>query len=104
MKFQFGTKAVLLATAFIAITCGGWIGVLKMIVGGSGGFYGDSALQLIPGVLVGMGIYCGFWWPLVFLGYVVGRWAFNTRIVIVFAVSEAAAVGLSYWVMNSWPS
>ena len=93
---------MLLATAFIAIACGGSVSVLKMIVSVGGGPPGVVSSQLVVEVLVSMGIYCPFWWPLVFLGYIVGRWAFNTRIVIVFAVTEAAAVGLSYWSTHYW--
>jgi hypothetical protein len=94
MKFQFGTREVLLGTAFVAITCGGWMGLLKMD--------NDDPLELIPQMLAMLVVYGPLWLPFVFLAYSIGRWRFNTRMIIVFAVSEAATVGLAYWLAHHW--
>jgi hypothetical protein len=92
MKFQFGTRALLLATAYVAVACGGWIGTLKMDAG-----YPSEAVRQVLGMIA---IYCPFWLPFVFLGFAVGRRALTARAVTVFALSEAAAVGLTCFLVH----
>jgi hypothetical protein len=95
MRFQFGTKAILLATAFVAIACGGYFALVRM---------GGSSLSELPQLLLIAAIYGPLWLPFAFLGYIIGWKSLTARTIIVFALSEAAAVGIhALWLKQLWP-
>lgn len=99
MKFQFSIKAILLATAFIAIALGGlygWNDIMRRTLEPKGG-------KVMPVSLMQMWIdlrwSSPFWLPLAFLGYATGRRTLTLSIIIPFAMSEAVAMGITAW----WP-
>ena len=91
MRFQFSTRQILLATAFIAITCGGIVAYRKI----TGPFVREAAL---PWLVLGthVALTSPLWVPGLFVAYgIAGRRALSTRVVVIFALVEVGAVFLS---------
>ena len=88
---RFSTRFLLLITTFVAITCGGWLYLLRM----DGGDSSD-----LPQVLVMSAVYSPIWLPLVFLAYAIGRGALSVKIIAGFATCEAAVIGLVQWLIH----
>jgi hypothetical protein len=90
MKFQFGTKTMLLATATIAITCAGVL----------------AYRPIWSPYFINLDLWTIFAWaaplnvPLIFLGFVLGRKKLSAQMVVAFAIAEAAAIGILYLVLR----
>jgi hypothetical protein len=85
MRFQFGTAAIFIAIAFIAITLAGGLAVF-------------SAYQPANWTIVAIAFFVvqsPFWVPMVFLAYAAGRRTMSVRILIAFAIAEGIAVALN---------
>jgi hypothetical protein len=92
MKFQFGTSTLLLATAVIAITCGGvgtWVLLLRQ----------RSLASTLPWdlIIAVNRVYLPLWVPVLFVAYAIGRKALTVPMVITFAVAETISLGIMYW-------
>jgi hypothetical protein len=85
MKPQFGTSALLLATAFAAICASGMLPYWRESTPHDWAYLG-WLLPLMTPIL----------FPFLFLAYALGRRALTAKIVLAFAISEAAAVGV-FW-------
>src|SRR5882724_10036583 len=88
MKPQFSTRALLLFTAFIAISAGGIIPIYRNLsekVPVTRAIYWDGYDAALLGPLLV---------PILFATYAAGRRALNVKIVIAFAIAEAAACAL----------
>jgi len=96
MRFQFSTQQILLATAFVAITCGGIVGFRYVQ-----SWFSSPAL---PWSLVWFyaAVATPLWMPSIFVAYAIGRRSFATRLVVIFALIELAAVFIS-WGAWHWP-
>jgi hypothetical protein len=88
MKFQFGTSTLLLTTAFIAICVGGILPFGRELSSGEWSYVGRILLLMAP-ILS----------PCLFVAYAVGRRTLTAKIVLAFAISEAAAVGV-FWALK----
>src|SRR5215467_11190425 len=75
MRFQFSTQQILLATAFVAITCGGIVGFRYVQ-----SWFSSPAL---PWSLVWFyaAVATPLWMPSIFVAYAIGRRSFATRLV-----------------------
>ena len=92
MKAQFSTRAILLATAFIAVACGAWVA------------YRHNYLQQPlwePPLPLPLVITAPLWIPFVFLAYAIGRRTLTARFVVAFALIELAAVFFK-WSTCDW--
>jgi hypothetical protein len=98
MKLQFGTPAILLGTAFIAVWLGGYFATLAR----NAREFNFAATPLLWDTILIWGpvSYSPIWLPLVFLGYAAGRRAISLKFVVAFAIAEAlavAAVFFAFW-------
>jgi hypothetical protein len=82
-KFQFTTRALLLAVTFVAIGLGGMLGACAVMR-----VQPDDRLDLLIFV-VGT---APFWMPISFAAYAIGRWTLSTWTLAAFATLEALAV------------
>ena len=87
MRFQFSTRQILLATAFVAITCGG-VGVYRQI-----GYQPPVRWSIVVNHVA---VSSPLWVPSLFFVYAIGRRAFTTRLVVTFALMELLACIISY--------
>jgi hypothetical protein len=85
--FQFSTRQILLATAFVAITCGGIVAYIKII------YENEPVWRLISAQIM---IFAPVWTPGLFVAYAIGRRMFTTRLVVIFALMESLAVFISW--------
>src|SRR5262245_32321146 len=85
MRFQFSTRQILLATAFIAVICGGFVGYIHAIE------YKDWEK---PWWTAGEHFIAtaSLWCPAVFVAFAIGRRTFTARLVAACALTELAAV------------
>jgi hypothetical protein len=89
MRFRFATSTLLLIVAAVAISCGGMIG------------WGKIEGQIAFGrILLFTLLVSPLWLPFAFFAFAVGRRVLTARMVLVFAIAEGAAVGISYWIEN----
>ena len=91
MKFQFSTKAIMLATAIVAIACGGVL-VVRTIW---------SPDDTVPFHLILLEFVANapIWTPVAFVAFAFGRKKLTVPMTIGFALMEAAAIGIVYGVM-----
>jgi hypothetical protein len=87
MRFQFGTKAILLATAFVAIACSGLICLHRLTL-----YHSNSPWIAINYGLLGAPI----WIPVVFASNAIGRRQITFGMLIGFALAEVAAFAAIY--------
>jgi hypothetical protein len=98
MKVQFGTKALLLTTAFVSIYLAGVTAGLNMLRRpGTGAPWDDLMFDVVRPLL----FFMPFWVPLIFIAYAVGRRAISPGIVLALAVGEATAICAMLFVLNS---
>ncbi len=92
-QFQFGTKSILLATAVVAITCGGVIA--------TGRIWRPGGLSPIPydRILLMFLANAPIWTPVVFVAFALGRKKLTVPMTIAFALMEAAAIGILYGIL-----
>jgi hypothetical protein len=93
-RFQFSTSALLSITAFMSVWFGGIIVWSKV--------QGVPFFEAPEEILGPFVIYGPFWLPLVFLAYGLGRRTITIRIVLAFALGEAAAIGTLWWMMRGY--
>jgi hypothetical protein len=93
MKFQFGIKSILLATAVIAIACSGMLGVRA--------FAGSATASESPYKEMLVVLVCGapLWVPFAFVAFAVGRKRLSVMMVVAFAYLESVAYGIAYGVL-----
>ena len=85
MKLQFSLATLLLATAVTAIGYTGILCWLKLVQrSGARWFLAAIAFQT------------PVWLPFAFVAFILGRKSLTLSMVIVFAIAEAACIGLSY--------
>lgn len=82
---KFGISALLLATAFSAISLGFVLATVRMVERYSGVSGGSMALA--PYALFSI----SWWLPLVFIAFVIGARRLTLPVVVLFAMSELAA-------------
>jgi hypothetical protein len=85
MKFQFRISTLLSLTAFVAIVCGGYVGI-RVIAGGDLTWFAWRTLA----------IFSPMWLPLVFAAYACGRRKLTVPLLVAFAIGEAVSLGISY--------
>jgi hypothetical protein len=81
MKLRFSIRDLLWLTAFVAITCGGAIGALRLIHG--------NPWRFLPPALMA---YSPFFVPFVFAAYAIGRRRLSPWAILAFAAAEALAL------------
>jgi hypothetical protein len=86
MKSQFSTSSLLLTTTFIAIWLSGVVAAWKLMVSAQHDYLVQTVIYLGP-----------FWFPFVFVAYVLGRREISAKCVLAFALSEAAVFGAAMW-------
>jgi hypothetical protein len=84
MKFQFSILAMMIATAFVAITFGAWMAVWRVVIGSDPS---QRVIELAGAVVV----VSPFWVPFLFVAYALGRRQLHVRLVALFAIVEIAA-------------
>ena len=83
MKPQFSISTLLISTAFVAISLGGWIAIDKSIT------RPVNYLEYL--------ILAPFCVPFAFCGYAIGQRRVSILLAIVFAITEAVAVPIAIW-------
>jgi hypothetical protein len=98
MKFQFSLSSLFLHTTFVAMVCGGILGFVGILDANNrhGGHYHWS----YPFNSLAMNL--PLWLPFAFLAYALGRRAVTVPMLIVFALSQAAAWGIGILVFRSF--
>ena len=94
MRFQFGTSAILLCTAFVAISLGSGLSVWKSAIGVHPGY-------AVTDVTKALLLLSPYWLPSVFAAYALGRRELSWRLVILFALAEVAVVAVAI-IRNAW--
>jgi hypothetical protein len=89
MKFQFGTSALLLATAFIAISMSGLVAVHN--------FFQPSRFDMGVGELSTLACGAPFWTTIAFIAYALGKNRLTAKSIFAFGIAEAAAVWWFVW-------
>src|SRR5262245_20389924 len=90
-RFQFSTRHILLATAFIAVICGtsAWYGHILREWYTPGPVqwrvFGARTVVTVP-----------LWIPVVFVGYAIGRRSFTAQSVVIFAIIQLFAIVLTW--------
>jgi len=84
MKLQFTTSTILLITAFVAITCAGFLGVQKVL---------RASWWETPFIVF---LYSPLWLPPVMASYAIARRRLTARFCLVFAIPEALAFAAFY--------
>jgi len=93
MKFRFTTSAILLATAVAGISAGGWLG-----------WAGTFGLPMPFGMPVtSLGVCSPLWMPVAFIAFAIGRKSLTVKMVIGFAIAEAIAFGIKWYLVNYQP-
>jgi hypothetical protein len=93
MKFQFGTKTILLVTAIVAIACGGMLG-WEQIVGLPAANRGLIwTVEIIP-------FAAPIWIPIAFVAFAIGRKALTVRMVVALAITQSVGVGVAYLIQK----
>jgi hypothetical protein len=94
MKLQIGTKAMLLATAVVAIACGGILAAERILGGGVSGPTSLARLIMV------FGVSSPVWLPVAFTAFAIGRKKLTVAMVLIFAIGEALSVGIVYSVLT----
>ena len=85
MQSQLGTKTLLLAVAAIAITLAAWVMLAHRLEPMQWNLFHEwiFVAAMMP-----------YWWPLVFLAYVIGRRRLTVPAVVLLAIGEFVAVAI----------
>jgi hypothetical protein len=87
---RFGLSGLLLAIAFVAVAIAGSQFAIRAVFNDSAEVYALAAL-LLP-----------LWLPVAMCAFAIGRRQLTVRMVVVFAVLEAASIGVSKWAASTW--
>jgi hypothetical protein len=93
MKFQFGTRTMLLATATIAIALGGILGWEQIIGLPSADRRLLWTVEIVP-------FAAPIWLPIAFGAFAIGRKAITVRMVVALAIAQAVGVGVAYLIQK----
>jgi hypothetical protein len=88
---KFSTSTMMLAVAFLAIAITGVQITAKAIL--------HESVDIIPLT----GVLMPFWMPAAFCAFAIAQRQLTTRMVAVFAILEAASVGIAKLVCSIWP-
>jgi hypothetical protein len=87
---RFSTSTLLLSVAVAAVSFGGSVAAWGRKIQARYFF-------------VGVGLDAPLWLPITFVAFAVGRKALTVRMVVAFAVAEAAAVAFAHWLEVNGP-
>jgi hypothetical protein len=83
MRIQFGISTIMVATAFIAVSIGGWTASFRHLNTNGG--------ETVYDLLGGLSVSSPFWMPAIFCSYALGRRQANPATLLAFAGAEATA-------------